>query len=92
MEVEGTLTRKRTNEKRLTKAVVLMRNSSWRCGKLERSIILYLQKKNHLFQKDIPVKELVNTSSLSEYSKDECLDAIKRLEQRNIIMLLPLNP
>ncbi|MCW4024131.1 MAG: hypothetical protein NWF01_03755 [Candidatus Bathyarchaeota archaeon] len=79
---------KRTKEKRLSKAVVLMRNSNWRCGKLERSIILYLQKKNHLFKKDVPVKELVSNSSLSEYSRDECLDAIKRLEQRKIVMLL----
>jgi hypothetical protein len=83
---------RKKNEKRISHAVVLMRNSNWRCGKLERSIISYLQKKNHLFKKDVPVKEVVTNSSLSEYSKDECLDAIKRLEQRKIIMLLPMTP
>jgi hypothetical protein len=78
---------RKPNEKKLSHQVVLVCNSSWRCGKLERSIITYLQRKNHLFKKDISIRELVGSLSLSNYNKDECLDAIGRLEKRKIVML-----
>jgi hypothetical protein len=82
---------RKVDEKKFSHAIVLTSNSNWRCGKLERSIIIYLRKRNLLFKKDTSIKELVNTLTMSHYSKDECLDAIKRLEKRKIVMLLSTN-
>jgi hypothetical protein len=81
---------RKINEKRLSQAVVLVQNSDFHCGKLERLIIFYLRKKDRFIsRKNILLKEIVNALSLSQYSRDECLDAIRRLEKRNILMLTP---
>ena len=71
--------------------VVLIRNTTWRCGKLERVIVAHLYRKcidlgNH----GMSVKDLVQSFKLTGKKRNEFLDAIKRLERRNIVRILVL--
>lgn len=86
------MTRKVYNEtQRLVKAIViLIRNTTWRCGRLERLIVRHLRKKTHRFEEPkTSVTEMIQDFELSGKKKNEFLDAIRRLERRNIIRILP---
>ena len=76
--------------KRLSKAlIILLRGTTWKCGRLERLIVEYLRGRTWKFGKpQISVKELIQKFKLQGKRKDEFLDAIKRLEKRNIIKVL----
>ncbi len=79
------------DSKKLIKAiVVLIRNTTWRCGKLERSIVRHLYNKNRLGTAKISVKDMIQFFKLSGKKKNEFLDAIRRLERRNIVRVLSL--
>ena len=82
--------RSRSETQRLVRAiVVLIRNTTWRCGKLERSIVNHLHKKNAGYGKvEMPVKDMLQTFHVTGKKKNEFLDAIKRLERRNIVRIL----
>jgi hypothetical protein len=85
------LTGKRNSEtKRLVRAiVVLIRNTTWRCGKLERLIVKHLYKRNASFGKpEMPIKDMLKNFDLTGKKKNEFLDAIRRLERRNIVRIL----
>lgn len=86
-------TKKRRGEtQRLIKAiVVLIRNTTWRCGRLEKSIVRHLYTRKAGFGKpEAPVKDMIKSFNLSGKKRNEFLDAIKRLERRNIIRILML--
>jgi len=82
--------RKNHETQRLVKAiVVLIRNTTWRCGKLERLIVKHLHKRNAGFGKpEVPIKDMLQNLKLTGKKKNEFLDAIRRLERRNIIRIL----
>lgn len=68
--------------------VILIRNTTWRCGKLERSIVKHLLARNAGFGRpEMPVKDMIKDFNLTGKKKNEFLDAIKRLERRNIIRI-----
>ena len=77
---------------RLVRAiVVLIRNTTWRCGRLERVIVRNLHKRNTDFGKpEIRVKDMISDFKLSGKKRNEFLDAIRRLERRNIVRILVL--
>jgi hypothetical protein len=82
---------KRTKaEQRLLKTiVVLIRNTTWRCGKLERVIVAHLHRKsNHYGNPQMSIDEMLTKFNLQGKKKNEFLDAIKRLERRNIVRVL----
>jgi hypothetical protein len=83
---------RKANEQTLVKTiVVLIRNTTWRCGKLEKSIVRHLYKRNENFGKPaVTVKEIMVNLNITGEKKDECLDALKRLEKRNIVKMMPL--
>jgi hypothetical protein len=72
--------------------IVLIRNTTWRCGKLERLIVNHLlHRKTVGFGKsEMPLNEMLQNFSLTGKKKNEFLDALKRLERRNIIRILKL--
>jgi hypothetical protein len=74
---------------RLVKAIViLIRNTTWRCGKLERLIVKNLCRRNSSFGKPgMPIKEMIQSYKLTGKKKSEFLDALKRLERRNIVRI-----
>ena len=84
--------RRKKGEKKLVKAiVVLIRNTTWRCGRLERSIVRHLYKRNAGFGKpEMSIKDMLQKFSLTGKKKNEFLDAIRRLERRNIVRILNL--
>jgi len=87
----GDLQRK-TKEQTLVKTiVVLIRNTTWRCGKLEKSIVRHLHKRHESFSnKDMSVGDIMQNLNLAGEKKSEFLDALRRLEKRNIVKLMPL--
>ena len=74
---------------RLVKAIVLLiRNTTWRCGKLERVIVKNLCRRNaSLGKPGMSVKEMIQSYKLTGKKKSEFLDALKRLERRNIVRI-----
>jgi len=81
--------RKSGETQKLIKAiVVLIRNTTWRCGRLERSIVKHLCKRSAGFGKpEMPVTDMLQSFKLTGKKKNEFLDAIRRLERRNIIRI-----
>ena len=70
--------------------VVLMRNTTWRCGKLEKAIVKHLHKKReNLGRKGVSVPDMMQNLEFTGEKKNEFLDALRRLEKRNIIKLMP---
>lgn len=69
--------------------VVLIRNTTWRCGRLERLIVRHLHKRNENFGKpEMSINDMMQNLRLSGKKKNEFLDAVKRLEKRNIVRIL----
>ena len=67
---------------------VLLRNTTWKCGRIERLVIKYLQ--NHL-RKDgtswSHIRDMVQHFRLQGKQKSEFFDALRRLERRHIIRI-----
>jgi hypothetical protein len=85
------LTGRKTSEtQRLARAiVVLIRNTTWKCGKLERSIVSYLNRKTKgLGKPQMAVNDMIHKFNLTGKKKNEFLDALRRLERRKIIRIL----
>jgi hypothetical protein len=69
--------------------VVLIRNTTWRCGKLERLIVNNLYRRNADFGRPgMPIREMIQRLKLTGKKRNEFLDAIRRLERRNIVRIL----
>ena len=83
---------RKAKEQTLVKTiVVLIRNTTWRCGKLEKSIVRHLHKRNENFGKaTVSVGDIMQNLNFTGEKKSEFLDALKRLEKRNIVKLMPL--
>ncbi len=80
---------RKSNDQTLVKTiVVLIRNTTWRCGKLEKSIVRHLYKRHENFGKaEVSVKEIMLNLNITGEKKDECLDALRRLEKRHIVKM-----
>ncbi len=71
--------------------VVLLRNTTWRCGKLERSIVTHLRSRRQNFgRSEVSIRDIMHHLNIKGEKKEECIDAIKRLDKRNIVRILPL--
>ena len=81
--------REEKETQKLVKAIViLIRNTTWRCGKLERLIVKNLCRRNaSLGKPGMPIKEMIQSYKLTGKKKSEFLDALKRLERRNIVRI-----
>ena len=86
----GTLVRHFGREQTFVRTiVVLIRNTTWRCGKLERSIVRHLHKRHENFGKsEMSVKDMMHNLNLAGEKRNEFLDALRRLEKRQIVRLL----
>jgi hypothetical protein len=74
---------------RMLRAIaVLIRNTSWKCGKIERLIVDHMQRQiRRCGSARTPIKDMLQHFKLSGKQKNEFLEAIKRLEKRNIIKI-----
>ena len=67
---------------------ILIRNTTWKCGRIERLVVKYLQRRLHRGGfAQTPVREMMRDFKLSGKEKSEFLEAMKRLEKRNIIKI-----
>ncbi|MCX6643765.1 MAG: hypothetical protein ABSB10_05855 [Candidatus Bathyarchaeia archaeon] len=80
---------RKSNEQTLVRTiVVLIRNTTWRCGKLEKSIVRHLYKRHVNFGKPgVTIRDIMLNLNITGEKKDECLDALRRLEKRNIVKI-----
>jgi hypothetical protein len=81
--------RSRRETREMFKAIaVLLRNTTWKCGRIERLVINYLQ--NHLSRNGAAwsyIKDMVQHFKLHGKQKSEFFDALRRLEKRRIIRI-----
>ena len=67
---------------------VLLMNTTWKCGKVERLVVNYLRDQIRKFGRaQTPVKEMLQHFKFKGKQKSEFFDAIKRLEKRRIIKI-----
>ena len=87
---EKALAEIKKGEQKLVKAIViLLRNTTWRCGRLERLIVRNLRNRHMLAGKpEMPMREMIQKFKLTGKKKNEFIDALRRLERRNIIRIL----
>ncbi len=83
---------KRIDDKKLMRTmVILLRNTTWRCGKIEKPIVSYLRKRKNIFGKsETALRDVMKIMSYAGFKRQDFLDALKRLEKRQIILLLHL--
>ena len=81
------MSKSREKTRRMIKAItVLIRNTTWKCGRIERLVVNYLRRQVSIFGRaKIPVREMLQHFKLDGKRKNEFFDAIKRLEKRHII-------
>lgn len=82
--------RKSSETQRLIRAIViLVRNTTWKCGKLERSIVGYLNRRTRgLGKPQMTVNDMIHNFKVTGKKKNEFLDALRRLERRKIVRIL----
>ena len=87
MRSEMLMSKSREKTRRMIKAItVLIRNTTWKCGRIERLVVNYLRRQLRTFGRvQIPVREMLHHFKLDGKRKNEFFDAIKRLEKRHII-------
>jgi len=81
--------RSRVEAQRMVSALaVLVRNTTWKCGRVERLVVTYLGDQIRRFGRArTPVKEMLQHFKLKGKQKSEFFDAMKRLEKRRIIKI-----
>ena len=74
---------------RMIRAIaVLLRNTTWKCGRVERLVIKYLR--DCLRKYGIPktsIKDMLQYFKFHGKQKSEFFDALRRLEKRQIIRI-----
>ncbi len=82
---------KHDEQKLINPIVVLIRNTTWRCGKIEKPIVSYLRKRKNIFGKsETALRDVMKIMSYAGFKRQDFLDALKRLEKRKIVVLLAL--
>ncbi len=81
--------RSKTDAQNMIQALaVLLRNTTWKCGRVERLVVNYLREQILRFGRArTPVKEMLQHFKFKGKQKNEFLDAIRRLEKRRIIKI-----
>ncbi|PVX26881.1 MAG: hypothetical protein CW691_00070 [Candidatus Bathyarchaeum sp.] len=72
----------------LMSIATLIRNTTWKCGKIERRVVTYLQRRSQRWgSAQTPVMDIMQHFEVSGKQKSEFLEAMRRLEKRNIIRI-----
>ena len=72
--------------------VVLLRRTTWKCGKVERVVINFLQKRaQKVGHTQSHVKDIIEHFESQDMQKGQLFEAMERLEKRNIIRVV-FNP
>jgi len=69
---------------------VLLKNTTWKCGRVERLAVNYMGEQIRKFGRmRTPINDMLQHFKLKGKQKSEFFDAIKRLEKRRIIRIEP---
>ena len=80
-------------QRMISALAILLRNTTWKCGRVERLVVGYLRDQVRRFGRPrTPVKDMLQHFSLKGKQKSEFFDAIKRLEKRRIIRIEGFKP
>jgi len=80
------------SQRRLKAFVVLLRNTTWKCGTVERLVIDYLRRQvQQCGCTQSSIKDMLEHFTLKGKQKYRFLQAIERLERRGIIKIV-FNP
>jgi hypothetical protein len=80
-------------QRMISALAILLRNTTWKCGRVERLVVGYLGDQVHRFGRPrTPIKDMLQHFSLKGKQKSEFFDAIKRLEKRRIIRIEGFKP
>jgi hypothetical protein len=67
---------------------ILLRNTTWKCGRIERLVIKYLQTRMRKNGKSWSnIKDMIQHFNFKGKQKSEFFDALRRLEKRYIIRI-----
>lgn len=66
--------------------VVLVRNTTWKCGRVERAVLEYLRS-DFRGRGRARIRDLLEKLEADGRKRSEFLDAIKRLEKRRIVRI-----
>jgi len=66
--------------------IVLVRNTTWKCGRVERTVLGYLQN-DFRGRGKARIRDLLERLETEGLKRSETLDAIKRLEKRRIVKI-----
>lgn len=88
-EVKVLVRRSGKEAQRMIRAIaVLIRNTTWKCGKIERLVVNYLRRQiQGCGRAQMPIRDMLQHFRLRGKQKSEFLEAIKRLEKRRIIKI-----
>jgi len=80
-------------QRMISALAILLRNTTWKCGRVERLVVGYSGDQVRRFGRPrTPVKDMLQHFSLKGKQKSEFFDAIKRLEKRRIIRIEGFRP
>jgi len=81
--------RSKVEAQRMVSALaVLLRNTTWKCGRVERLVVTYLRDQIRKFGRArTPITDMLQHFKFKGKQKSEFFDAIKRLEKRRIIKI-----
>jgi hypothetical protein len=76
--------------KRVVKAfVVLLRNTTWKCGTVERLVVNYLRRQIQQYgYRRSSIKDLLEHFEVQETQHHRFFEAMERLEKRGIIKIV----
>ncbi|MCW4016051.1 MAG: hypothetical protein NWF06_06760 [Candidatus Bathyarchaeota archaeon] len=84
-------TSKSRSKRMLNAFVVLARNTTWKCGRIERLVINYLQLQLKQYGcTQASVKEILRHLKLKKSQKRQLFEAMERLEKRGIIQIVSM--
>jgi ribosomal 50S subunit-associated protein YjgA (DUF615 family) len=80
----------KTTSQRLTRAfLVLLRDTTWKCGTVERLVVSYLRRQiRHRKRTHFAVEDMLENFEVKKNQQRRFFDAIERLEKRGIIKIV----
>jgi hypothetical protein len=79
------------SQRRFKAFVVLLRDTTWKCGTVERLVVNYLRRQLHCGCTKLSMKDILEHFTSKEKHHHRFLEAMERLERRGIIKVI-FNP
>jgi len=83
------VTRKTTSQRLTSAFLVLLRDTTWKCGTVERLVVNYLRRQiRHCKRSHFAVEDILENFEVKKNQQRRFFDAIERLEKRGIIKIV----